>query len=464
MSDIPNILIIMVDQQRYDCIGCSGDYPVRTPHIDRLAAEGIRFTNAYTPIPLCGPSRQAFMTGRRPESFGSLWNYNNGLPIPALEPDSFSWARELKPLGYRSAYLGKWGVHPKHDPTAYGFDRYVSEDAYKKYRKDRYPTVQLSDSYFGETDPVPLEDASTHWLAGEASREIRSRTASGEPWHIRLNFAEPHLPCRPSGRFADAYAPEAIPPWRSSAETFENKPYIQKQQLYNWQVQDYTWDDWAPVVARYYGMISQVDDAIGSVLQTLDDIGIADDTFVVYTSDHGDLCGGHRMMDKHYVLYDDVVKVPLILRWPGRIDAGRTSSRFVSNMLDIPPTVLELLGQQIPDFFHGRSLLPLLQEGSPPAEWRNEAVSTYNGQQFGLYTQRMIRTDRWKYVWNTTDVDELYDLHNDPDELTNRIYETAHAEVLRELRERLYTVLLAEGDGLVRNEWLRGQLLFGRKL
>jgi arylsulfatase A-like enzyme len=169
------------------------------------------------------------------------------------------------------------------------------------------------------------------------------------------------------------------------------------------------------------------------------------------------------MMDKHYVMYDDVVKVPLVVRWPGVVAAGQRCDRFVHPLLDIPPTILEVLGLDVPEFFHGRSLMPLWR-GEEASEWRQAAVATYNGQQFGLYTQRMIRTREWKYVWNTTDVDELYNLREDPAELNNRIRDPQCKDVLKALRAELYEQLARDGDGLVLNEWMRDQLLLGLKI
>ncbi|OXM83790.1 sulfatase-like hydrolase/transferase [Paenibacillus rigui] len=459
----PNIVIIMLDQLRYDCIGASGVYPVKTPNIDRLASEGLRFTNAFTPIPICCPSRQAFINGRRPETFGALWNFKNGLPIPALEPTEYAWPRELSKLSYRKVLLGKWDVHPERSPLEYGYDTHVGLGAYKELLARHYPDVAFKAGYPGERNPIPLEHAGTHWLAEQACRSIRELAQGDAPWVVQLHFPEPHLPCRPSAPFADMYSPEEIPVWGGFGETFAGKPYIQRQQLQSWQVEGYTWEDWAPIVARYYAVISQTDDAIGMVLQALEETGAANQTMVIFTSDHGDMCGSHRMMDKHYVMYDDVVKVPLIVKYPEGMKEGQrgtTCDAFVYNMLDLPPMLLELLDLPVPSFFPGQSLMPLIK-GEPRAEadWRKEVVSTYNGQQFGLYTQRMLRTDQWKYIWNTTDVDELYDLKQDPYELTNRITDPACQPLIREYRRLLYERLVSEGDGLVNSEWMRNQLL-----
>ncbi|MFS0723845.1 sulfatase-like hydrolase/transferase [Paenibacillus sp. 1P07SE] len=462
-NECPNILIIQSDQHRYDCMGYSQAYPVHTPNIDRLAAEGMWFSNAYTPIPLCCPARQTLLSGKRPEAMGCLWNYDSALPTRALDPGEFTWTKELSQQGYRTGYLGKWHVNPHHDPIDFGFDEYISDQDYSAMRNGKFPDVRFENGFLGETDPVPLEFTRTHWTADQAVRLMEQYKKEGAPWHMRLDFHDPHLPCRPADPFATMYKPEDIPMWKSFRDNFNNKPYIQKQQLYNWGVQDYSWEDWAPIVARYYSLISQMDDAVGHVLRALERLGMADNTMVIYTSDHGDMCGGHRMLDKHYIMYDDVVKVPLVIRWPGKIDAGTHCHAFVYNALDLPPTLLEVAGLDAPSFLHGRSLIPHLY-GEDVTDWRLEAVSTYNGQQFGLYTQRMIRTTEWKYVWNTTDVDELYHLRSDPDELINCIHEPRIEGILHELRGRLYAELRRTGDGLVASEWMKTQLLMGTKI
>jgi arylsulfatase A-like enzyme len=459
----PNLLFIMLDQLRYDCIGNSQEYPVLTPNIDRLALEGVSFANAYTPIPICCPSRQALLNGRRPETFGALWNFTSGLSIPALEPSEYAWPRELGKLSYNTVFLGKWDVHPEYTPLEYGYDSFTGYNEYQTMIKRLYPDVRYEAGFLGERNPIPLEHSQTHWLADKACASIGKLTGKDEPWYIQLNFTEPHLPCRPSEKFADKYRPEDIPVWKGFGETFANKPYIQKQQLHSWGIQDYTWQEWAPIVARYYGIISQADEAIGKVLQALEQSGAEDNTVVVLTSDHGDMCGSHRMMDKHYVLYDDVVKVPLIIKYPGMAVRGHVCDQFVYNMLDLPPTILDLLQLPAPSFFSGRSLVSLLRNEAV-SDWRTAVVSTYNGQQFGLYTQRMLRTDKWKYIWNTTDIDELYDLEQDPHELANVIYEPQNLELVRVYRRLLYEQLLEEGDGLVQNEWMRNQLLQSNKL
>lgn len=463
----PNVLLITADQLREDCVGFSGKYPVRTPHLDRLSEQGVSFSHAYSVLPVCSPARQSLLRGRRPETFGALWNYSGALPVTALPPESYSWTRALAESGYATAYLGKWGVNPVHDPTAFGYESYVSEADYRNFVSQKHPDVRYENGFFGEESPLPLEDAETHWFAARAGETLERLRDDGRSWHLALHFSEPHLPCRPSVPFAGMYDAEDIPEWAGFRETFADKPYIQRQQLESWGVTGYGWQDWAPIVARYYAVISQLDDAIGLVMGTLERLGMADNTIVIFTADHGDMCGSHGMMDKHYIMYDDVVRVPLIIRMPGggEAESGWRCEQFVYNFLDLPPTILELLDLQTrdPGDLQGRSLKPLLA-GEEPADWRDAVVSTYNGQQFGLYTQRMIRTADWKYIWNLSDVDELYDMVGDSGELANLSGKAEHAELLAVLRKRLYEQLSSDGDAIVANEWTRRQLLQGAKL
>jgi arylsulfatase A-like enzyme len=464
----PNILLIVSDQHRMDCLGASHDYPVHTPNLDRLAEEGARFGSAYTPIPLCTPARQSLLTGQRPEATGGLWNYDLGPRIPALPPEAYSWPRELQHAGYRSRYIGKWHVNPDHGPTDFGYDSWIPLEDYDAWRAQQHPDQPISADWFGGIDPVPTQDSRTHWMADRAAEFIREAAADAQqPWHLRLDFLEPHLPCQPTQEFASRYPAESVPEWRDFRDELENKPYIQRQQLLNWEVEDYDWEDWAPVVARYYAIIAQMDDAIGRVLQALEEAGAASDTLVVYTSDHGDMCGSHRMMDKHYVMYDSVVRVPMIMRWPERIKAGTVTEAFAYNTLDLGPTISRITDTAPPSPAHGEPLLEWEGTTLKPSrsiESRDHVVSTYNGQQFGLFIQRMIRTRGWKYIWNPTDVDELYDLKNDPAELVNRIDDPESADRLAALRKTLYDQLLEEGDGIVANPWMAKQLQTGRKL
>ena len=454
----PNILFISCDQQRWDCLGFNGKYPVKTPNIDRIAEEGICFDNSYTPLPTCCPARQALICGKRPERLGALWNFDQGTPVGHISKDEFSWARSLGELGYRRGYVGKWHVSPVLTPLDFGYEDYIPEQQLRAYQTEKNKDCRFKSGFFGEVSPFPYEDSPTHRNAAEVIDLIDKY--DGEPWHIKMDFAEPHLPCRPSEPFASMYS--SVPKWNSFDDTLENKPMIQRQMRLNWDTERMDWDDFSDTARLYYGYISQIDDVVGRVLSYLEKKNQLDNTVIIYTADHGDLCGDRKMMDKHYVMYDEVVHVPLVIRYPQLIEKGKRCSGFVTNMLDLVPTILEMVGAPVPDGLDGISLMPYLKQETEESI-RKYAMVTYNGQQFGLYTQRMIRNEKYKYVWNPTDIDELYDMQNDPCELKNLSNDPEYAEVLKKLRLDLLSELDAVKDCTVTSKWLRDQLAYSRK-
>ena len=453
----PNLLFISTDQLRFDCLGYKNRYPVKTPNLDRLAARGMDFDHSYCPIPICCPARQSLVCGKRAESFGALWNYDQGTPVGSLPKEAFSWARALSAAGYQNGYVGKWHVSPTLTPLDFGYDDYVSEYEIMDSIGKKYPGLTYPNGFFGDVNPVPLDDSSTHQNAAHVIRLLEKYQS---PWHVKMDFGEPHLPCRPSQPFASMY--ENVPKWAAFDDPLENKPYIQRQQLLNWNTHNLKWEDFSTMAALYYGYISQVDDAIGRVLSYLEQSGKLSDTIIIFTSDHGDMAGERHMMDKHYVLYDEVVRTPLLICLPGG-PKGETCGEFVINALDLVPTILELCGLPVPNGLDGKSLVPLLT-GAQTGAFRPYALSTYNGQQFGLYTQRMLRSHKWKYIWNLTDTDELYDMQNDPHELVNLAQDPSKKGLLAELRRDLLAELDAAGDCTVKSGWLREQLMYSRKL
>lgn len=448
-----NLLLIVADQFRADALGCAGKYGISTPNIDALAAGGMRFSQAYTPLPVCAPARQAMLCGKNPDSCGAFWNYGF-FAAHSLEPGRY-WTDKLRDAGYSTAFIGKWNVSEKHAPTEFGYDKYISMSEYSDMRRSKYPNARSFDWFGGESD-IPLADSKTHWLAAKTAECIKQCAENGKPWHIQVDYTDPHLPNEPSAPFAGMYDPDGIVPWDGVGDTLEGKPYIQKQQLMSWGIDKMTWDDWKPAVARYYGMVSQIDDSVGIILRALRLSGQADDTVVMFTSDHGDMCGSRGMLDKHYVLYDDVVRIPFI------VSGGKSGvcDDFVS-LLDLSPTFEELFGLEAGEY-DGMSLVPLLN-GEAPDRRRVEITASSNGQQFGFYNQRMLRDKKFKYIWNLTDIDELYDLGEDPAEKTNLAYDVRYAEVVADMRRRLHAELKRQGDPFVKSGWVDRQLLEGKK-
>lgn len=456
-----NILLIHVDQHRFDCVGANGHPAAHTPNLDRLAAEGVNFTHAFCPIAVCMPARTSLMTGLYATQHGCLVNDGVEGYCPACsELPTFS--RALKAAGYRLAHLGKWGIGLGDDPTALGFDDYAPASAYRVWRaKQGLPPPPRANTWFGEADPaITPEQSALGWGAGQVIRLLEEAAVSDQPFFIRWDPEEPHLPSIAPEPFASLVKPADVPPWPSFPDALTGKPSIQRQQVRSWGLEGWTWAQWAPTVARYLGVVALIDHQVGHILAALDALGLAEQTLVVYTSDHGDLCGGHGMIDKHYVMYDDVMRVPLLLRWPGYLPAGRVEDAFVTSALDLATTFCAAATIEPPPTFEGYDLLALARGNQPQREM---VFGSYHGAQFGAYSQRMVRTRVWKYIWNPTAEDELYDLAGDPGELRNRAVDPACAQTLQRLRSELATWMAEIKDPLL-NEWTRRQLLEGKKL
>jgi arylsulfatase A-like enzyme len=299
------------------------------------------------------------------------------------------------------------------------------------------------------------------WPGAQTIAVLEGAARRQTPFFIRWDSSEPHLPNIVPEPYASLYPPSAVVAWPSFPDPLTGKPYMQAQQRRTWEVDTWTWENWAPIVARYLGEISLLDAQMERVLDALERLGLAGNTLVIYSTDHGDLCGGHGMVDKHYVMYDDVVRVPLIARWPDRIVPGCTCDAFVSHSIDLASTFCDVAGAEIPATFRGQSLLPLF--AGSQENGRDDIFSVYHGNQFGLYSQRMVRDRRWKYVWNATAEDELYDLETDPGEVLNRATDRACTDELARLRRRVVAWMETTRDPLL-NGWTRAQLLEGRSV
>lgn len=460
------IIVIQSDQHRADCLGIT-DYPgLQTPNLDRLARNGIHFNNAFTPAPICVPARSSLESSQWPCQHEVIHNWDGPSP-KYLSTDTPTWAKALTDNHWICDYIGRWHVHPGKSPVDYGYQSYVSDHDYYQWRKDQGLPKAMEVSadigvlaFLGSTDKgIKPEQSQLAWLADQTISKIEKRASGGSPFLIRLDTLAPHLPNQVPEPYASMYPPDSLKPWGSFEENFKDKPYIQKQQLKTWGIDQFSWEDWAPTVSRYLGEITLLDHQIGRILDTLEAHDLLDDTLFIYTSDHGDMCGGHRMLDKHFIMYDDVTRVPLIAHWPNGITSNSSCDAFVSSAIDLGPTLCDVTGTIIPDDFKGISYARALQGNH--LQGREDIYSAYDGNQFGAYTQRMVRNERWKYIWNATDIDELYDLEVDPHELNNLINQPASAETLSGLRKRLVHWLQETNDPMA-NAWIIPTLLEGR--
>ncbi|MEM8872628.1 MAG: sulfatase-like hydrolase/transferase [Planctomycetota bacterium] len=454
----PNILFIHSDQHRFDCVGVNQPHAldgpnrlVKTPNLDRLAGDGVNFTSAYTPIPLCTPARACFLTGTW-ASIHKSWVIPNTLgyrPAPDELPNLY---RLFSDAGYRVAHIAKYHKELTGTPLDHGAAFYQDEeDGYDEWRAEQgLEKRPMTNGFWGETDDVDEDMGRIAWGARHTADQIKAGVDAGKPFFVRWDPSEPHLPNIVSEPWASMYEPGEVPPWPSFPDPLTNKPPMQRRTRERWECEGWDWEQWQPVVARYLGEIALLDKHVGKLLDLLDELGVADDTLVVYSTDHGDFCGGHGMNDKHYCGYDDILHVPLIARLPGKLDANTECNRFVVHELDLAKTFLDAAGIDAPKSFVGRSLFDEVADVEPA---RQDVFMQYSGTQQGRVDQRYLRDRRWKYVYTPAATDELYDLENDPAELTNLIDDPRYANELHHLRERMMVSMKEAKDPLTGPLW-----------
>ena len=449
----PNIILFMTDQLRQDALGCYGNRICQTPNLDRLAAVGATFDSAYTTSPVCSPARASLLTGLYPHNHGVMINTHIA---PAwcrgLAPGIPTFSRLLRDGGYALDYVGKWHVHQDRGPEEWGFHRHVTPSAVREGKPDTMLYIDFPggrQSVGGVLD-APKEQSASWRSTDQGIRFIRERAAGRHPFFLRIDLGAPHFANIVPEPFASQYDPAAIPPWPNFDESFAGKPASHLRKHREWHLEDKDWAWWQQAVARYYGDVTLLDTCLGRVVAAVEEAGIAEDTIIIFTTDHGDSMGSHKHFEKAGTMYEEVFRIPLIIRRPRR--PAQRIERFV-RLMDLMPTILDLAGIEPPPDIDAISLLPLLR-GEEPAGWPDSVYCENHGEVWGYQTQRMVRTRDWKYVYNAHDVDELYDLRNDPFEMSNRISSPAAREVLAEMKGRLLGWNDATGDMLQWN-WVR---------
>jgi arylsulfatase A-like enzyme len=453
----PNILWICTDQQRFDTIASLGNPHIRTPNLDRLAAEGTAFTHAFAQNPVCTPSRACFLTGRYPRTTRAR---QNGQDIPA---DEVLFPRMAADLGYDCGLSGKLHVSAACKRTEPRID-----DGYRVFQWSHHPAPDWPDNAYihwleakGHTwdelyegaqgrpayPGVPAEFHQTTWCA-EKAIEFIDEPRDG-PWLFSLNCFDPHHPFDPPREFLERYDPDALPPPRTVPGELDAKPVYQRLDhagAYGGRGLGYdalTDRQRREVIAAYYAMVELIDDQVGRLLDHLDRTGQRGNTIVIFHSDHGEMLGDHGIYLKGPHMYDCAVRVPLIVSWPGHIEQGLRSEALVE-LTDLVPTLFELMGEQVPDRVQGRSFAPILTGEAEPREHREDVFAEYYNampvhERHGIRPYvSMIRTRSHKLaVAHDQGTGELYDLAADPGEHENLWESAAHQGVKLELICRL---------------------------
>ena len=438
MNKPPNILVFLVDQMPYDVV--VPEHPCHMPNARRLAEEGISFSRAFTCSPHCCPSRATLMTGLYPSRHGVFNNVDTNTAFQrGLNPGVRTFSEYLKEAGYRLAYAGKWHVSNEETPANRGWqeltkyqknilsrrnedwDRVVQQPEPPDHPRQRGEVFRPgwgSTYVIGKKISGPDSYTKASWYQRAilpGVRAIPELAKQDQPWMLCISTdMDPSTPV--PADIADLYNPKDVSLPASYGDMMHDKPRVyQRMRFQIWG--QLTADEVRESIAHYWALCTLQDRYLGEILSALASTGQADNTIVVFLADHGDYLFAHGLRCLGIPSFREVYNIPVIMRWPrGIVNPGRNLNAFIS-LADFAPTFLELAGCVSEDRLTGRSMMPFLQDETP-ADWCDAWYSQTKGNEV-YYTQRIVQTERWKYVCNWFDFDELYDLEADPHEMTN---------------------------------------------
>jgi len=418
----PNVILIVADDLGAGWLGCEGRAGARTPNLDCLAADGVMFTRAYVAIPQCAPSRASILTGRFPHRAGVIDNSDTGL---ALGVPTF--AARLSDAGYRCGLVGKWHNEDAIEPHEGILDRWVTLDRLSTFPRDKYLDPVLIVDGGSERPQRFLTDA----LTDHALRFLEESTADGRPFLLLLNYYAPHRPFTMHPGFPRKRNSAVLP--RSIRDDLRAKPRVQREGAMHEWFRDRSAPDLRYDIASYQSMVAAMDANIGRIESFLESSGLADNTLMIFTSDNGLMLGEHQMLRKGAAMYEELVRVPLLIKGRGVLAPGRQCDALVS-LVDLCPTILSAAGVAPPDALDGRDLGPLLRDQA--AAIRDRVLLQYHET---LATDEVepvvgVVEGRYKFAhYLRTNETELYDLHADPLEMNDR----SDDDALRDVRARL---------------------------
>lgn len=451
----PNILLLMTDQHRANCIGCAGNKIINTPNLDKLAREGFYFPNAYSSTPTCTPARSALLTGLSPWHHGMLGYGRVANRYPIELP------RAIRDAGYSTIGIGK--MHWSLQRNLHGFHQTILDESsrvetqgfesdYRKWFGEHAPTGLAYDcTGIGWNDYrtrvyVPPENLHPTFWTAQVAIDFIEKYNDSTPFFIKVSFARPHSPYDPPQRFRDAYREDDMP-----------VPFVG-----NWaekyapaNPEDYSlWHGNLGIgQARrshrgYYGSISFIDEQIGRILNSLEKRGFLDNTLILFTADHGDMLGDHNLWRKSYA-YESSARIPFIVRPPkGMFTNQNQVLDQVVELRDVLPTFLDAAGQSIPDSLDGKSVLDIVRRKAE--NWREFIDMEHDICYHPSNHWNALTDGHYKYIYHAQNGEEqLFDLKNDPGELNDLTQEPQYRNKVREWRDRLIEHFKERGEPFV---------------
>ncbi|MFS0726690.1 sulfatase [Paenibacillus sp. 1P07SE] len=491
-----NIVFIVCDELRYDSLGYMGHPLVRTPHIDRLAGEGQIFEQAFCASPLCVPSRVAMFTGQYISRNGATFMYDEhhvggargAFSIETMKAHGYKLGLAGKNHTFTDEYMEQWfdyreeyshwgkthGMITEADKAVYRYRHEEKRERFLQSGEDAWSRtsdtegIVLQEGWIDEAEPFHETLCQTHRIAEDA---IRFMKACGEqPFFLYCSFPDPHWPnvvCEP---YHSMYAPDLIEELDGLDIDWSSHPFAHYVQSQVNGFDSYSAEQRKHIIAAYYGMITYIDKAVGMVMDAIERQGLAEETIIVFTADHGNFAGRYGMIGKTKAFYDCLLRIPLVMKAPGLAGGGLRRQAQLSN-IDLFPTLFELIGLPTGSDVQGVSFADVLrgskdehrteifaevgmEEPPPPpldnladfAEFAREQAAARGTRWFLDYTVRgrsaCIRKNGWKYSYYTGDREELYDLENDPKEICNLAADPRYGAKLSELRAALMEQLL----------------------
>lgn len=477
----PNILWYCSDQQRWDTIRALGNGHINTPCIDEFLDSAVAFTHAFSQSPICTPSRSSFLTGMYASYLRANRNGNAEFPGEGTER---LITRRLKEVGYDCGLAGKlhltggydghelrtddgysffhWSHSPRRDRVTYAdYSRWLEskghdpQEVLKRYDFERYPRPKNDMPQGGFLEPtedfdnVPPDLHQTTWCTEMAMEFLDKSQAEGKPWLMSVNPFDPHECFDAPWEFYRRYEPNNMPEPAFRPNDLVHQDKLQAAGVDFQGEARHPEDWWFPeVTASYYAMIELVDEQFGRILDHLESTGQRDNTIVIFMSDHGEMLGDHGLVLKGCRFYEGAVRVPLAISWPGHFEQGLISDALVE-LIDVYPTILEAVGEVVPDGTQGKSLIPILTGSVLPDDHRDFVWSEYidsinrpDGTRAFMYRDR-----RWKLItYHGNGIGELYDLKADPNEFEDLWDDPRYVNIKADLLSRSFDALVMRMD------------------